>query len=80
MSWLWLNISLGAVFFLATAGIPMWLVLRHPDERRPARTSALDATPQSRPALVMVPAAGTVGATSPQMRVLAGASSRAGRA
>jgi hypothetical protein len=31
MNWLWLNIPLMAVFFLAIAGIPLWLVYRHPD-------------------------------------------------
>jgi hypothetical protein len=31
MNWLWLNIPLMAVFFLAVAGIPLWLVLRRPD-------------------------------------------------
>jgi hypothetical protein len=30
-SWFWLNVPLMAVFFLATAGIPVWLVLRRPD-------------------------------------------------
>ena len=34
-SWFWLNIPLMAVFFLATAGIPLWLVLKRPD-RAPA--------------------------------------------
>ena len=29
--WLWLNIPLAAAFFLAWSGIPLWLVLRHPD-------------------------------------------------
>jgi hypothetical protein len=29
-SWFWLNVPLMAVFFLATAGIPLWLVLRLP--------------------------------------------------
>jgi hypothetical protein len=33
MSWLWLNIPLAAVFFLATTMIPLWLVIRHPDGR-----------------------------------------------
>jgi hypothetical protein len=33
MSWFWLNMPLGAVFFLAVAGIPLWMVLRHPDTR-----------------------------------------------
>ena len=31
MNWLWLNIALMAVFFLAVAGIPLWLVIRRPD-------------------------------------------------
>ena len=31
MSWLWLNVPLMAVFFIAMAGIPLWLVLRRPD-------------------------------------------------
>ncbi len=31
MNWLWPNIVLGASFFLAVTGIPLWLVLRHPD-------------------------------------------------
>ncbi len=30
-SWFWLNVPLMAVFFLATAGIPLWLVLKRPD-------------------------------------------------
>jgi hypothetical protein len=31
MSWFWMFLPLSAVFFVATAGIPMWLVLRRPD-------------------------------------------------
>jgi hypothetical protein len=31
VNWLWLNISLMAVFFLAMMGIPLWLVFKHPD-------------------------------------------------
>jgi hypothetical protein len=31
VNWLWLNIPLMSVFFLAVAGIPLWLVLRRPD-------------------------------------------------
>jgi hypothetical protein len=30
-SWFWLNVPLMAVFFLATVGIPLWLVLKRPD-------------------------------------------------
>lgn len=31
MNWLVLNVPLDAVFFLAVAGVPLWLTLRHPD-------------------------------------------------
>lgn len=31
MNWLWLNVPLMALFFVVTAGIPLWLVIRHPD-------------------------------------------------
>jgi hypothetical protein len=60
MSWFWLNIPLGSVFIAATAGLPLWLVLRHPGG--PAAISAdlrdLDATPQSRPLIIPVTDAG----------------------
>jgi hypothetical protein len=29
--WFWLNIPLAALFFTATAGIPMRMVIKHPD-------------------------------------------------
>ena len=29
--WFWLNIPLAALFFAAVAGIPMWMVTKHPD-------------------------------------------------
>jgi hypothetical protein len=31
VNWLWLNIPLMAVFFMAMTGIPIWLVVKHPD-------------------------------------------------
>jgi hypothetical protein len=31
VNWLWLNIPLMAVFFIAMTGIPLWLVWKHPD-------------------------------------------------
>jgi hypothetical protein len=31
VNWFWLNVPLMALFFLAVAGIPLWLVLRRPD-------------------------------------------------
>jgi hypothetical protein len=39
MTWLLLNIPLMVLFFALWAGIPMWLVRRHPD-REPAFTAA----------------------------------------
>lgn len=64
MSWFWLNVPLMSVFFLATAGIPMWMVLRHPDHRparmsrsTPPRSIRMDATPQSVPVIVVQSAA-----------------------
>jgi hypothetical protein len=32
MSWIWLNIGPGALFFLAMAGIPLWMVIKRPDQ------------------------------------------------
>jgi hypothetical protein len=41
MSWMWMNLSLAVVFFGAFAGIPMYMVLRHPSwSSRPADTSS----------------------------------------
>jgi hypothetical protein len=31
MAWIWLNIGVCAPIFLAVAGIPLWMVIRHPD-------------------------------------------------
>lgn len=31
MDWFWLNTLLAAAFFGAWTGIPLWLVVRHPD-------------------------------------------------
>jgi hypothetical protein len=28
---LWLNLSLGMIFVIAVCGIPLWLVIKHPD-------------------------------------------------
>jgi len=47
MTWLLLNIPLAVLFFALWVGVPVWLVLKHPD-RGPARTAA--------PALTRLPA------------------------
>jgi hypothetical protein len=33
MNWLWLNVPLMTVFFVAMTSIPLWLVFKHPDRR-----------------------------------------------
>ncbi len=47
-SWIWLNVPLMAVFFLATAGIPLWLVLKRPDrapgEHQPSAAAKVHAS------------------------------------
>ena len=44
MSWVWLNIPMGVLIVLAIAGIPTWLVIKHPDAR-PALASAARPDP-----------------------------------
>ena len=34
MNWFWMNIPAALVFVGLWSGIPMWLVLKHPDEAR----------------------------------------------
>jgi hypothetical protein len=31
MAWFWLNIPLCAVIFALVVGVPLWMVIRHPD-------------------------------------------------
>jgi hypothetical protein len=31
MHWFWMNIPLGAMIFAIWTGVPLWLVLKHPD-------------------------------------------------
>ena len=57
MNWFWMNIPAALVFFGLWSGIPMWLVLKHPDRgpaplavQPPAPTrSAAPAEPQIAP-------------------------------
>ena len=30
-TWLWIDIPLCALLFLAVCGIPLWMVIKHPD-------------------------------------------------
>jgi hypothetical protein len=43
MSWIWLNLPLGGLIFLAVAGIPLWMVIRRPDLGPGRRTAAAPA-------------------------------------
>ena len=45
MYWFWLNIPLAAAFVAAWTGIPLWLVLKHPDAGPQA--AAADRSEQS---------------------------------
>jgi hypothetical protein len=31
MHWFWMNVPLAAAFFAIWTGVPLWLVLKHPD-------------------------------------------------
>ena len=55
MNWLWLNVPLMAVFFLAMAGIPLWLVFKHPDT---GPAAVLVQAPRTQEAPVGEPARG----------------------
>jgi hypothetical protein len=47
MSWFWMNIPLAAIIFSATAGIPLWMVIKYPDGatgRRGRRTQGAPIT------------------------------------
>jgi hypothetical protein len=55
MNWFWLNIPLAAAFFGAWVGIPMWLVVKHPD-RAPASQPVLDPAAGSQVAYADYPA------------------------
>ncbi len=47
MNWLWMNLPLAAVFFVAMTAIPLWLTFRRtdtgPNAVVPARTARADA-------------------------------------
>jgi hypothetical protein len=45
MAWFWLNIPLCTLIFAAVSGIPLWMVIKHPDTAPQARLVALAATP-----------------------------------
>jgi hypothetical protein len=47
MTWLLLNILLAALFFALWVGIPLWMVIKHPDTGpTPAQDAALKRLPE----------------------------------
>jgi hypothetical protein len=48
-TWFWLNIPAAVVAFSATAGIPLWMVLRRPDQKPDLRHRPPAGTPQPAP-------------------------------
>jgi hypothetical protein len=51
MLWFWMNIPLAAAFFAIWTGVPLWLVLKHPDigsgpgvPDTPVRTQVAEST------------------------------------
>ena len=45
MTWLLLNIPLAVLFFALWAGIPLWLVLKHPDTNPTPAAAAVTRLP-----------------------------------
>jgi hypothetical protein len=51
VNWFWMNISLMVIFFAAVAGIPLWLVFKHPDTA-PVAAQGAERTAPDRMAVV----------------------------
>jgi len=72
VNWLWINIPLMAVFFLAMTGIPLWLVFKHPDGRQVAPAQPGQAQPDSLAARHAAPRAGTAPLRQPELAAVSG--------
>jgi hypothetical protein len=64
MAWFWLNIPLCALIFGAVCGIPVWLVIKHPDTA-PLPTGGSDTIPLARPFTLAAPSTMTHPAPAP---------------
>jgi hypothetical protein len=80
MTWLWLNVPLMLLFWLAWTLVPLWLVIRHPDtrpgagvhgEHAPRRPVASTADPAPAPGPVPSASPADV-AGGPRQKALAG--------
>jgi hypothetical protein len=54
MSWFWMNIPLAVAFFAVWVGVPLWLILKHPDQA-PASAAAPAQARQAAPQTVVTP-------------------------
>ncbi|MGP7998474.1 MAG: hypothetical protein ACLPKI_14290 [Streptosporangiaceae bacterium] len=62
MAWFWLNIPLCTLIFAAVSGIPLWMVIKHPDTGPAAPAAASGSASQPRPvALAAAPGAAPAG-------------------
>ena len=68
MNWFWLNIPLGVVMTLIAAGLPMWVLLKYPEEG--ARTKHAEAVPVQRHAHVRTNAGPSASAALISSRVI----------
>ena len=71
-TWLWINVSLGALFVLAWVGVPLWLVITRPDTGPDGAGTAGWRRPHAPERAAAAPAAGPA-RRSPAARELAGA-------
>jgi hypothetical protein len=74
VNWFWMNIPLMVIFFAAVAGIPLWLVFKHPDT---GPEGAQRMAPERGMAVVRVPAEQAVRTPSAR-RAATGRSTSAG--
>jgi hypothetical protein len=51
MTWFWLNMPLAAVIFALIVGVPLWMVIKHPD----TGTDYAAQAPEARPLAPAVP-------------------------
>ncbi len=58
MSWVWLNLPVGGLIFLAIVGIPLWMVIKRPDNRPSFDTVPAGTLGTPLPATGTMPAAG----------------------
>jgi hypothetical protein len=67
MAWFWLNIPLMVLVFSAVCGIPLWLVIKHPDTV-PMPTGGSGTVPHAHPVALAAPSKVLAGLAAPAER------------